>query len=152
MGSSAANAAGINVSSTSPTSFSLVAPVSTSVPVFTHNVALSASSVPAAPTTIIPLSNTQQVINLKLTNTNYLFWRIQMKLYLIGQGLFFFCRWLDDVSFSAQWCFWHFNYLQFWFFLSFFDVETTRSTHHQRSPLLFVHRRSPPCGGLSNLC
>jgi hypothetical protein len=90
MGSSAANAAGINVSSTSPTSFSLVAPVSTSVPVFTHNVALSASSVPAAPTTIIPLSNTQQVINLKLTNTNYLFWRIQMKLYLIGQGLFFF--------------------------------------------------------------
>jgi hypothetical protein len=28
----------------------------------------------AATAAIIPLSNTQQVINLKLINTNYLFW------------------------------------------------------------------------------
>jgi len=39
---------------------------------------------------VIPLSNTQQVINLKLTNSNYLFWRMQMKPYLIGQGVFSF--------------------------------------------------------------
>jgi hypothetical protein len=38
----------------------------------------------------IPLSNTQQIINLKLTNNNYLFWRMQMKPYLIGQGVFSF--------------------------------------------------------------
>jgi hypothetical protein len=42
----------------------------------------------AATTAIIPLSNTQHVINLKLTNINYLFWRIQMNLYLIGQRVF----------------------------------------------------------------
>jgi hypothetical protein len=39
---------------------------------------------------VIPLSNTQQVINLKLTNSNYLFWRMQMKPYLIGQWVFSF--------------------------------------------------------------
>ncbi|KAJ6733370.1 hypothetical protein OIU74_005177 [Salix koriyanagi] len=39
---------------------------------------------------IVPLSNTQQVINLKLTNNNYLYWRMQMKPYLIGQGVFSF--------------------------------------------------------------
>jgi hypothetical protein len=38
----------------------------------------------AATAVLIPLSNTQQVINLKLTNNNYLFWRMQMKSYLIG--------------------------------------------------------------------
>jgi len=36
---------------------------------------------------VIPLPNTQQAINLKLTNSNYLFWRMQMKPYLIGQGV-----------------------------------------------------------------
>jgi len=39
---------------------------------------------------IVPLSNTHQVVSLKLTNTNYLFWRMQMKPYLIGQGVFHF--------------------------------------------------------------
>jgi hypothetical protein len=39
---------------------------------------------------IVSLSNTQQVISLKLTNTNYLYWQIQMKSYLIGQGIFYF--------------------------------------------------------------
>jgi hypothetical protein len=39
---------------------------------------------------VIPLSNTQQVINLKLTNSNYLFWCMQIKPYLIGQGVFLF--------------------------------------------------------------
>jgi hypothetical protein len=38
--------------------------------------------------TIIPFSNTQQLINLKLTNTNYLYWHMQMKPYLICQGVF----------------------------------------------------------------
>jgi hypothetical protein len=40
--------------------------------------------------TIIPISKTQQVINLKLTNMNYLYWCIQMKPYLIGQSVFLF--------------------------------------------------------------
>ena len=44
----------------------------------------------AATAVIVPLSNTQQVINLKLTNNNYLYWRMQMKPYLIGQGVFSF--------------------------------------------------------------
>lgn len=44
----------------------------------------------AATTAIVPLSNTQQVINLKLTNNNYVFWCMQMKPYLIGQGVFLF--------------------------------------------------------------
>jgi hypothetical protein len=44
----------------------------------------------AATTTIILLLNTQQVINLELTNFNYLFWRMQMKQYLISQGVFLF--------------------------------------------------------------
>jgi len=39
---------------------------------------------------IVPLSNTHQVVSLKLTNTNYLFWRMQMKPYLLGQGVFHF--------------------------------------------------------------
>jgi hypothetical protein len=42
---------------------------------------------------IIPISKTQQVINLKLTNMNYLYWCMQMKPYLIGQGVFSF---VDD--------------------------------------------------------
>jgi hypothetical protein len=44
----------------------------------------------AATTTLIPLSNTQQVINLKLANNNYLFWCMQMWSYLICQGVFLF--------------------------------------------------------------
>jgi hypothetical protein len=30
------------------------------------------------------LSNTQQIVSLKLTNINYLYWRMQMKSYLLG--------------------------------------------------------------------
>jgi hypothetical protein len=37
---------------------------------------------------IISLSHTHQVISLKLTNTNYLYWRMQMLPYLLGQGVF----------------------------------------------------------------
>ena len=48
------------------------------------------ATVSTAKSVIIPLSNTQQVINLKLTNTNYLFWHMQMKPYLISQGVFSF--------------------------------------------------------------
>jgi len=58
----------------------------------------SSSQVPAVPlplmgthtTTIVPLVNTRQVVSLKLTNTNYLYWRMQMKPYLLGQGVFHF--------------------------------------------------------------
>jgi len=39
---------------------------------------------------IVTLSNTHQVVSLKLTTTNYLYWRIQMKPYLLGQGVFHF--------------------------------------------------------------
>ena len=39
---------------------------------------------------IVPLSNTHQVVSLKLMNTNYLYWRMQMKPYLLGQGVFHF--------------------------------------------------------------
>jgi len=39
---------------------------------------------------IISLSHTHQVISLKLTNTNYLYWRMHMMSYLLGQGVFDF--------------------------------------------------------------
>jgi hypothetical protein len=41
-------------------------------------------------TVIVDLSNTHQVVSLKLTNINYLYWRMQMKSYLLGQGVFNF--------------------------------------------------------------
>jgi hypothetical protein len=37
---------------------------------------------------VILLYNMQEVINMKTINTNYLYWRMQMKPYLIGQGVF----------------------------------------------------------------
>jgi hypothetical protein len=37
---------------------------------------------------IIPLPNTQQVISLKLSNINFLYWRMRMKPFLLGQGIF----------------------------------------------------------------
>jgi hypothetical protein len=51
---------------------------------------LSSSSAEATTASImatVPLSHTHQVISLKLTNSNYLYWRMQMKLYLLGQGV-----------------------------------------------------------------
>jgi len=39
---------------------------------------------------IIPLPNTQQVIFLKLSNTNFLYWRMQMKPFLLRQGVYLF--------------------------------------------------------------
>jgi hypothetical protein len=39
---------------------------------------------------IVALSNTHQVVSLKLTTTNYLYWRMQIKPYLLGQGVFHF--------------------------------------------------------------
>jgi len=72
----------INVSPSSPNSSSPVPGLTT-----TTNTVMAPS---AATAVLIPLSNTQQVINLKLTNNNYLFWCMQMKSYLIGQGVFSF--------------------------------------------------------------
>ena len=66
---------GINTSPSSPKSAA------------TQDATISSSTASAA---LVPLSNTQQVINLKLTNNNYLFRRMQMKPYLIGQGVFSF--------------------------------------------------------------
>jgi hypothetical protein len=51
--------------------------------------ASNATSVFAA-ANIISLSHKHQVISLKLTNTNYLYWRMQMLPYLLGQGVFGF--------------------------------------------------------------
>jgi len=39
---------------------------------------------------VVPLSNTHQVISLKLTTNNYLYWKMQMKPYLLGQGVYAF--------------------------------------------------------------
>jgi hypothetical protein len=44
----------------------------------------------ASAAAIVSLSHTHQVISLKLTNTNYLYWQMQMKSYLLGQGVFGF--------------------------------------------------------------
>lgn len=33
---------------------------------------------------VVPLLNTHQIISLKLTNNNYLYWRMQMKPYFLG--------------------------------------------------------------------
>ena len=50
----------------------------------------SAASDVSTAASIISLSHTHQVISLKLTNTNYLYWCIQMLPYLLGQGVFGF--------------------------------------------------------------
>ena len=73
-------AAGINVSSSSPITNDKISSPNINVVMLPF----------AATAAIIPLSNTQQVINLKLTNSNYMFWRMQMKSYLFGQGVFLF--------------------------------------------------------------
>jgi hypothetical protein len=39
---------------------------------------------------IVPLSNTNQIVSLKVMNINYLYWRMQMKPYLLSQGVFHF--------------------------------------------------------------
>jgi len=52
--------------------------------------ASSAEATAASAVAIVSLSHTHQVISLKLTNTNYLYWRMQMKPYLLGQGVFGF--------------------------------------------------------------
>jgi hypothetical protein len=51
---------------------------------------MSDAAAVSAAASIISLSHTHQVISLKLTNTNYLYWRIQMLSYLLGQGVFGF--------------------------------------------------------------
>jgi hypothetical protein len=50
----------------------------------------SAASAASTVASIISLSHSHQVISLKLTNTNYLYWRMQMLPYLLGQGVFGF--------------------------------------------------------------
>jgi hypothetical protein len=50
----------------------------------------SAEAAAASTMAIVSLSHTHQIISLKLTNINYLYWRMQMKPYLSGQGVFGF--------------------------------------------------------------
>ena len=51
---------------------------------------LQPTSAASTVASIISLSHTHQVISLKLTNTNYLYWCMQMLPYLLGQGVFGF--------------------------------------------------------------
>jgi hypothetical protein len=51
---------------------------------------VATAAMEASIVTIIPLSNTRYIISLKLTNTNYLYWWMQMKLYFLKQGVFQF--------------------------------------------------------------
>jgi hypothetical protein len=55
-----------------------------------HNFAVPLPLMGTHTSTMVPLSNTHQIVSLKLTNTNYLYWRMQMKPYLLGQGVFHF--------------------------------------------------------------
>ena len=57
---------------------------------FSHVYVVPLHMMGTSTTFIIALSNTQQVVSLKLTNTNYLYWRMQMKPYLLSQGVFCF--------------------------------------------------------------
>jgi hypothetical protein len=50
----------------------------------------SAEAAAASAMAIMSLSHTHQGISLKLINTNYLYWRMQMKPYLLRQGVFGF--------------------------------------------------------------
>jgi len=69
-------AADINVSPSSPNSFSHVPGLTT-----TTNTTMAPS---VATVALLLFFNTQQVINLKLINNNNLFWHMPMKLYLVS--------------------------------------------------------------------
>jgi hypothetical protein len=49
--------------------------------------AVTLATIEASIASIVSLTNTHQVISLKLTNTNYFYW---MKSYPLGQGVFLF--------------------------------------------------------------
>jgi hypothetical protein len=57
---------------------------------FSHVSAVPLDIMGTTTPSIVALSNTHQVVSLKLTTTNYLYWRMQMKPYLLGQGVFHF--------------------------------------------------------------
>jgi len=89
--STTASDAGINICYSSLTSSFMVTPPptlsSTTVAIMS---ASAVTTIIVSLASIIPLSNTQQLINLKLTNINYLYWCMQMKPYLIGHDAFSF--------------------------------------------------------------
>jgi len=60
----------------------------------------SGAAAVSAAASIISLSHTHQVISLKLTNTNYLYWRMQILSYLLGQGVFGFVDGFNTCPFS----------------------------------------------------
>jgi len=116
--------AGINVSSSSSNSSSSVLGLTTA-----SDTAMTPS---AATSVLITLSNTQQVIYLKLTNIDYLFWHMQMKSYLIGQRVFSFvdgsttCPFSHDLSSTASIVSTTFNYGPC---QAFFYLEAARPAH-----------------------
>jgi hypothetical protein len=65
-----------SAASTPQSSFSIMAPTAT------YGVSPAAA--------IISLPNTEQVMSLKLSNTNFLYWRMQMKPFLLSQGVYSF--------------------------------------------------------------
>ena len=67
----------VTVASALQSSFSIMAPSAT------YGVSTPTAS-------IISLPNTKQVMSLKLFNTNFLYWRMQMEPFLLGQGVYFF--------------------------------------------------------------
>jgi hypothetical protein len=62
----------------------------TATTTMTYVTIVTAATMKATIAKIVPLSNTQHVISLKLINTSYLYWQMQIKSYLIRQGVFQF--------------------------------------------------------------
>jgi hypothetical protein len=63
----------------------------TSAPQSFYSIMAPTTTYGVSPTpAIISLPNTQQVMSLKLSNTNFLYWRMQMKSFLLGQGVYSF--------------------------------------------------------------
>ena len=87
-------AAPLSSSAASPLVFSSLAVVGEHTLFNLHNTLFLQHAFDAASicivTAIISLSHTHQVISLKLTNINYLYWCMQMMLYLLDQEVFGF--------------------------------------------------------------
>jgi len=94
---------------------------------------------------IIPLSNTQQVISLRLSNTNFLYWRMQMKPFLLGQGVYSFVDGTSPCPPSHLYI--YYNILTIGqSFIS--TMDTTRSSNHECSFILALHRSAASSCGL----
>jgi len=82
---------------------------------------------------IVSLSYTHHVISLRLTNTNYLYCRMQMKSYLLSQGVFNFFDGSNSCLSPHVSCFrWYLSSSKLVLSL----LETTRPTHSKCSAFL----------------